>query len=143
MTTRNRGDRQSGLTASDSVVQRMVSGAQQRQQAELGADGRGRPGHAGRVGVDNSGRSKVTLDMARDKQVALTEMARAENLTKPDVAEFAIALLYDLWRAGKIDLEAFKTIVYSDKQTWRSRTTLRVPDDFDFFSELCQPLAGE
>ncbi len=98
-------------------------------------DGRGKPGHGGQHGVDVTGRSKKTFDLSIECQGRMNEIARAEQLAQPEVVEFAVDLLYRLWKDGKIDLDQFKTVIYSDKQVWRGRNKLVLPDEFELFSE--------
>lgn len=129
----DRPSRRSGLDGDQSTVQHLMSQARQRQQ-EQKTRGRGKPGHAGQRGMDKRGVSKATYNISIARQDLVTEMARAEQLTKADVVEAAIVAFYNAWQAGRVDLEDLKVISYSQKQPWRSTVRLDLPDDFALFS---------
>jgi len=98
-------------------------------------DGRGKPGHSGQLGVDATGRSKKTFRLPLECQDKINKIAKAENLAQPEIIEFAVDLLHHLWEGKRINLDQFKTVAYSDKQVWRGRNKLVLPEDFELFSE--------
>ena len=100
--------------------------------------GKGKPGHAGQKGTDNRGASKKTLYLDLDTQALIERLAQAENVPQADIIAAAVRLLDQALRRG-LDLSPFKSLVYSDKQAWRSVTRIELPDDFDFFSGITQP----
>lgn len=118
-------ERRSGLKKQQSVVQRLVGEAEQRQR-ERSTDGRGRPGHAGRIGQDNLGRSKATYNLPVERQNLVREIAGAEDVAQADIVEAAVVALYNAWQAGKVDFHELKTPARSLRVSWK----LVVPDDF-------------
>jgi hypothetical protein len=122
-------ERQTGLTAPDSIVKRMVSAAQDRQEAEK-TTGQGRAGHGGQIGQDAAGRSKATYNISLAAQEIARQIAEAEEVSQADIVELALRLLEDTWRAGKMDLHPYKRITRSLKVSWK----LELPDKINFFS---------
>lgn len=124
--------RQSGLTAPDSIVKRMVGAAQDRQQAEedkaAGRDGRGKPGGAGELGKDKAGLTKATYALPLARQALVREMAEAEDVSQTDIVEAAIVALYNAWQAGKVDFSERKSPAKSLRVSWH----LEIPDNFFF-----------
>ena len=114
--------RQSGLTAPDSIVKRMVGAAQDRQQAEedkaAGRDGRGKPAGAGELGKDKAGLTKATYALPLARQALVREMAEAEDVSQTDIVEAAIVLLYQRWQAGQVDFSAIKQPAKSLRFSW-------------------------
>jgi hypothetical protein len=129
-----RGERQSGLTAPDSIVKRMVGQAAERQEAEVakaeGKDGRGKPGHAGQVGRDNKGVEKKTYYIPLDRQQLIEEIAATEEVSQSNIVEAAILAFYNAYKAGKVDLYKFKEI---HGQSLKVAYRLELPDDFNLF----------
>lgn len=122
--------RQSGLTAPDSIVKRMVGAARARQEAEQ-TSGQGRPGHAGKIGRDSAGRTKATYNISLAAQDIAREIAEAEEVSQADIVELALHLLEDAWRAGKVDLHPYKVPTRSLKVSWK----LELPGKINFFRE--------
>ena len=117
--------RRSGLGQQQSVVQRLI-GESERRQKEEATDGRGRPGHAGQVGQDKQGRSKVTYNIPLDRQALVREMAQDEDVSQADIVEAAIVALHNAWQAGKVDFHLMKNPARSLRVSWK----LTIPDEF-------------
>lgn len=128
-------NRRSALTdQGQSQVQRIINRGQERI-ARRATDGRGRSGNGGKRGVDNRGVGKKTLPLPQTAREQIERIAKAENVPQGDVVTVAVAMLDELHRAGKIDLDQFKELVYSDTQSWRSSTHLVMPEDYIFFGD--------
>jgi hypothetical protein len=134
-----KAERQSGLTAPDSIVKRMVDAAQARQDeaADLaaGKDGRGKPGHAGELGKDKTGLTKATYALPIARQALVREMAEAEDVSQTDIIEAAIIALYNTWKAGQLDFSGLKTPAKSLRFSW----SLQIPDNFFSPEKPLQP----
>jgi hypothetical protein len=129
-----KSERQSGLTAPDSIVKRMVNQAAERQEAEdakaQGKDGRGRPGHAGKVGRDNKGTEKRTYYIPLGRQELVEEIAKIEEVSQSNIVEAAILAFYNAYKAGKVDLYQYREI---HGQSLKVAYRLELPDDFNIF----------
>lgn len=92
--------------------------------------GRGKPGHAGKLGVDKRGVAKVTISMSTHRQDMLREMAQIEgdisHTSIGSLGEAAIVLLYNLWKSGEIDLDDYWVSIRAIKSDGK----LVVEDDF-------------
>jgi len=121
-------ERQSGLTAPDSIVKRMVGAAQARQEEER-SSGQGRPGHAGKIGRDSAGRTKATYNISLAAQEIARAIAEEEEVSQADIVEVALRLLDSAWRAGKVDLHPYKVPTRSLKVSWK----LELPDEIKLF----------
>jgi hypothetical protein len=131
-------ERQTGLTAQEAIVKRMVGQSQEAQAEEQakaeGKDGRGKPGNAGEIGIDKRGQGKVTYYLSVSRQNLVKEMATAEEVSQTDIVEAAVVAFYNVWRAGKLDLDDLKSATKSLRVLWK----LDVPDKFGFFSDDTQ-----
>jgi hypothetical protein len=131
--------RQSGLTAPDSIVKRMVGAAQSRQEAEeakaAGRDGRGKPGSAGELGKDKTGLTKATYALPVQRQALVRKMAEAEDVSQTDIVEAAVVALYSAWQAGQVDFSGLKTPAKSLRFSWH----LEIPDIFFWGEKPLQP----
>jgi hypothetical protein len=135
MSKRKQRPQRSALTevSEMSETERIIQQGRERQEA-LQSDGRGRPGHAGEVGVDKRGQAKATYYFPKARQDLIRKIASDEDLTQGSIVEAAIVAFYNAWKAGKVNLENMKTPARSLKATWE----LRVPDEFGFFSDKTQ-----
>lgn len=126
-------ERRSGLKSQRSVVSRLVKKAEQRQQTQANqqTDGRGQAGHAGRRGVDKTGRAKATYNIPVSRQELIRQIAEAEDVSQADIVETAIVAFYNAWQTSRVELHEFKAPTRSLKATWK----LEIPDDFSLFSE--------
>lgn len=132
-------ERQTGLTAPDSIVKRMVGAAQARQEEEAdraaGRDGRGKPGGAGELGKDKTGLTKATYALPIQRQALVREMAEAEDVSQTDIIEAAIVALYNAWQVNRVNLSGLKTPAKSLRFSWH----LEIPDNFFLDEKPLQP----
>jgi uncharacterized protein YdbL (DUF1318 family) len=119
-------NREHGVTNQNPVVASMTAASEHAKNE--GKDiGKGMPGHAGQVGKDKQGRSKATYNINLDRQAMVSEMADAEdNTTKASIAEAAIVLFYNFWKAGLIDFYELREPAMAARAKWE----LSVSDDF-------------
>ena len=110
--------------------QAQVAAAEEEARAS-GRTGKGKPAHAGTLGVDQAGRSKATYDITEATQTAIREIAQAEECHISDIAEAALRLFVVKHQAGQIDLHPYKVPTRSLKAIWR----LELPPEIDFFSD--------
>ena len=127
----NKTPRRSGFD-NQSAEDFLIGKSQTTQARNLRSDGRGKAGNAGEKGTDKRGVSKKTLTLDLETQSRIELIAVAENIPQGDVVMVAMLVLDELHQAGKIDLEQFKELVYSEKQAWRSSTRLVIPAKFIF-----------
>lgn len=125
----------SGFDKSESAEEYLIGKSQQIQANNLRRDGRGKAGNAGEKGTDKRGISKKTIPLPLETQSQIERIATAENIPQGDVVMVAMRILNELYNAGKIDIDPFKELVYSEKQPWRSSTRLVIPYEFYFFGE--------
>ena len=136
--SKTKADRQSGLSRLESGVSSLVGQSIATQAAITaeaeGRDGRGRPGNAGEIGRDAAGRYKLTADVASGRKGQVDEMAIGLGLSKADVVDAALANMYTLFKAGKINLDLFKIYVPHKNQPGKVTMKLNLPDEFIFSS---------
>lgn len=114
--------KRSPFNQSDSI-QNLVQAAQEKQEASQ-RDGRGKPGHAGKLGADKRGQFKMTLYLDISTQEKLREMAQEEDCALSDIAAAAIIAFYNAW--PEIDLSGHKEPAKSLKVGWK----VAVPENF-------------
>jgi hypothetical protein len=127
--------RRSGFTNLTKSVNTLARKSRETQDNAKKTDGRGRPGHGGQKGVDNRGVSKKTYPLSLFVQGLIEEIAQNENVPQADIVMAAAIAFYNAWRAGKVDLDPYRTVTYSEKQPWRGVAKLELPDEFGFFLE--------
>jgi hypothetical protein len=110
----------------DPAVEALIS-----QKKPKSGPQRGKPGSAGRVGQDQTGRQRATYDVTIPRQNMIREIAKAEQTGQGDIIEAAIVAFYNAWQAGKVELEPYKSVHASLKSPFKTI----VPDEFDLFSD--------
>ena len=92
-------------------------------------DGRGKPGHAGQVGVDKSKYPKSTYRMPLKSQMLVRQMAKEENVSQAVIVEIALVAFYIAWKTGILNLDDMKVVARS----LRVDSKLVIPDDYNPF----------
>ena len=123
--------RRSALSENKSTVKGLLRNSDKAQHEASGATpfGRGKPGNAGKIGLDQDGRSKATFDISLARQTMLKEICEAESASPSGLVEAAIVALYNAWQAGRFSVEDYREPARSLRVDWN----VIVPDEFQLF----------
>ena len=117
-----------------SQVARIMGRAEEELNEAQPRYGKGKPGHAGRIGIDSAGRHKLTADVAPGRREQIETMSQELGLSKSDIVDAALAAMWTAFQAGQIDLDEFKIWVANENQPSKGNWKLNLPDKFSFFS---------
>lgn len=98
----------------------------QRQMGKAKYEGRGKPGHAGQVGMDKTNLPKATYRLSLERQALVRELVEIEDVSLTDIVEAAVVVFYNAYQDGAVDLADMK----KNTRSLKVSSKLEVPDDF-------------
>lgn len=127
--------RKSAFERSESIRAMLDEAEQADAEAQRQTSGQGKPGHAGRIGVDKRGTSKATYNLPLDALILVEKMAEEYDVPKNDVIHAAIVLLHNAQAANPKLLADIRVPARLLTAGYR----LSIPADFYFSPPASQP----